>query len=193
MKMQEKKLKRFSLYSKIANVLFILFIIAGIFGVLAGLGVFAYTKIENVNFATHFLREFLPNKDAGVFIIGGADTIIPNGVLFTMIFFGVFAIAFAAFVIKIVANMFKRIVEAQTPFNVNIVRSLKIVAIAFFAQTGLSFIFSAVMYSGIAQAITLVGFSGIDYKSLLFGILIFTLAEIFEFGMGLQHDSESIV
>ncbi len=193
MQMHEKKLKRFNIYSKIANALFILIIIAGVFAILAGLGVFAYTKIEDVNFASFILNEILSESNTAVQIIGGADIVIPNGVIFTMIFFGVFTLAFSAFIIKLLANMFKNIVKTKTPFNNGIVKTLKVMGISFFVMAGISYLFGTAMSSGFAQAVTLSGFSGIDWKNILFGILLLALGEIFDFGMSLQQDSESIV
>lgn len=192
MKMHEKKLKHFKIYSKIANVLFILFIGAGILSTLAGLLVFAYTKIEDANFASLILEKILSDSSLAIQIIG-AETLIPNGVIFTIIFFGVFTLFFTALIIKLVGNMFKNIVVTRTPFNDNVVKTLKVMGIAFFVMASITYIFKSVLSSNFTQEIILTGFDGIDFKNIMFGILLLALGEIFEFGKELQQDSESIL
>jgi hypothetical protein len=192
MKMQEKKLKRFNVYKVIANVLFILVLIFGIIGLLAALITESVLVARGVDIATviqDFAVQFIPdiNLPAGIF---------PHAVIYAMIFHMGLGLALSAYIIKSVANMFKTIVETKTPFGSKTVRVIRSMGIAFFIYTGI-----VVLIGLIVSAITasLHGFGGADFNisfkfsTLLYGLLLMALAEMFEFGAGLQEDNESIV
>ncbi len=77
MKMNEKKLKRFGIYGKIANVLFILTIVIGTLSILVALiaGITLYTTQYDLTEAVNFLLDAqLP----------GSNIIMPNGFTITI-------------------------------------------------------------------------------------------------------------
>ena len=69
-------------------------------------------------------------------------------------------------------------------------------AIAFFIYSGLLFILNSIAGAVVMNIIgghELTGNISINFASILYGILLMVLAEIFEYGASLQQDSESIV
>lgn len=189
MKMHEKKLKKFNIYKKIANILFVFTLVFGVILILAstvGQLYLANNDIDITQEATKFLeREALPVRILDGFII-------PNGFFVLLTVYGIFSLGLMAYLIKAVANLFSSVVENKTPFTHRVVKLLKSMGIAFFVYTLIMFILSGVL-SAVLVGTAEIGLSDIEIKYILLGILLFTLGEIFEFGMGLQHDSESIV
>ncbi len=192
MKMQEKKLKRFNVYKVIANILFIFVLVFGIIALLTGLILESVLVAKGTDIASlvqDFGVQFIPdlNIPAGI---------IPHAVIYAMIFHIGLGLALSAYIIKAVANMFKTIVETQTPFHPKAVRLLRSMGIAFFIYTGVIFIISLVV-SMITVGVNGFAFGDLNlsvkFSTLLYGLLLLALAEIFEFGAGLQQDSESIV
>lgn len=192
MKMQEKKLKRFNIYSKIANGLFIFTIIAGSLIFLAFLGAGIYLTVENYDLL-RLADEILSNVAPDVVLAFSEDYTIPHAMLFTAIFKIGLAMALSAYIIKSIANMFRNIVNNKTPFNASTVRSLKSMGIALLAYAGILLAVSILSGTVIPHPAQMTFNSNIDYTSIFFGILILALGEIFEFGMSLQQDNESIV
>jgi len=192
MKMHEKKLKRFNVYKFIANILFILVLVFGILG-LAGLLITEIVLVaKNVDIATvvqDFAVQFIPdlNIPSGIF---------PHAIIFAMIFHLGLGLALTAYIIKSVANMFKTIVDTKTPFAPKTIRVIRSMGIAFFIYTGILFLIG-VFVSVITASIH--GFGAIDINlniklsTLLYGLLLLALAEMFDYGASLQADSESIV
>ena len=116
MKMNEKKLKRFGIYGKVANALFILTIVFGIVSILVALiaGITLYTTQFDLTEAVNFILDAqLP----------GSNTVIPSGftitlgLLITLTINVALGFALSAYVLKNVANMFKTTVKFQTPFS----------------------------------------------------------------------------
>ena len=191
MKMQKNKLKRFNIYKKIANVLFVLTIIFGGLGIIISTGGTTYMISKGINIITAIIS-ILPSDIPAVQIIGGADINIPNGIFIMLIIYGIVSLAFIAYIFKSVANIFGNIVKNKTPFNNGIVKALKAMGIAFFVYTFILFVLSIVIdYTFMRNGH--IGLNNLDYKNILFGILLLSLGEIFEFGLSLQQDNESIV
>lgn len=192
MKMQEKKLKRFNVYSKIANGLFIFTIIAGSLIFLALLGAGIYLTAVDYDLVG-LIDEILCNLAPDVILAFPEGYYIPHAMLFVAIVQIGLAIALTAYIIKSIANLFKNIVNNQTPFNSNTVRSLKSMGIALLVYAGILLVISILSGTVIPHPANMTFNTNIDYTSIFFGILILALGEIFEFGMSLQQDNESIV
>ena len=191
MKMHEKKLRKLGIYAKIANVLFILTLVFGALFVLAASGAAAYLAsidFEVTGMANAILTEIAPEIGLSL-----PSVVIPYQLVIMIILYIVIGIALTAYIIKAVANMFKNISESQTPFTEHTVKILKSIAYALFIYAGIVFIMSILMGSvvphpaGANMNITIKG------TVIFFGVLMLALSEIFDFGMSLQQDSESIV
>lgn len=194
MKMQEKKLKRFNIYSKIANALFIFTLIIGTLIIIALLGAGTYLTVSEYNLIDLFDKIFTNlNMIPDVSVTFPEGFGIPYAMLFVIIFQIALAISLAAYIIKSISNMFKNIVINKTPFNSRTVKSLKGMGIALLMYAGILFVTSILSGTVIPHPASMTFNSNIDYNSIFFGILIMALAEIFEFGMNLQQDNESIV
>ncbi len=194
--MQEKKLKRFKIYSKIANVLFVLTVVFTVLGLLAVIGFTTYLSISDystadiVNKISHFA---MPNTNLEI----PSDSAFSYGILYAAINATASTVAGAAviaYIIKSVANMFKYTAADQTPFTKKTVKCVKGIGIAFFVYTGLLLVVGFV--AGFAmrhiQDMSTVTFQ-ISWGPIFLGVLLLSLGEIFDFGMSLQQDSESIV
>jgi len=192
MKMQEKKLKRFNVYSKIANGLFIFTLIAGslLFLVLLGAAIYlAASGYDLIGLVDEILYKLAPE-----IMLSFPDGFhIPYAMLFVVIFQIALAIALTAYIVKSIANMFKNIAKNKTPFNPRTLKSLKSMGIALLVYAGILFVISILSGTVIPHPAAMTFNTNIDYTSIFFGILILALAEIFEFGMNLQQDNESIV
>ncbi|MBN2878607.1 MAG: hypothetical protein JXN65_03160 [Clostridia bacterium] len=192
MKMQEQKLKRFKVYKNISNVLFILTVVMGGLFMLAALftaTVLSAAGYDIVDVAQKILAEVQPE----VLPMIPEGLSIPYGVIFTGIISAGLSISLTAYIFKSVSLMFGRIVEQGTPFASNMVKGLKHMGIAFFIYTGLIFVLSILAGTVINHPEWMTFNVNISWSSIMFGLLLFSLGEIFEFGLSLQVDSESIV
>jgi hypothetical protein len=195
MKMQEKKLKRFRVYEVIANVLFIIILVAGSIALLAGIGAeiaISVAKIDISGLAERLITTYVPAISIPE---------MPSNAFFHTLIMGAIAasavgLAFVCYLFKAVSNLFANIVKTETPFHEKSIRILKSIGISFFIYTGLMFILNAV-FSGALCSLFPMGQFNIDtsikLSTIIYGLLILALAEIFEFGASLQQDNESIV
>lgn len=189
MKMQERKLKKFAVYSKIANVLFVLVVVFGSIFIAAAIGASIYLKASGTDLAdvvNLISRNALPT----------ANLILPEGITISlsiiaaMIIHLASGIALTAYIIKSVSLIFQNTTKDQTPFTLKTVRYVKSIGIAFLIYAGIVFIMSIITgYIAPNPSFNMT----INGRSILIGLLVFLIGEIFEFGMGLQQDSESIV
>ena len=114
MKMHEKKLKKFGVYSTIANVLFILVVVLGSILIVAAVGAVFYLKATDNNMVDVVSFIF---KNANL----AASLIFPNGIVtshdiaYIMIIQKTSAIALIAYIIKSVAVIFRNISKNKTP------------------------------------------------------------------------------
>lgn len=189
MKMNEKKLKRFGIYGKVANVLFILTIVFGVLSILVALvaGISLYTSQFDLTDVVNFLLDTqLP----------GSKIIMPNGftitlgIIITLTINVALGFALSAYVLKNVANMFKMTVKSQTPFSQGTVKCIKSIGFAFLIYTGILLLMSIInslVVSGLGLNMD------IDWGLALIGLLVLALGEMFDFGLSLQQDSESIL
>jgi len=192
MKMHEKKLKKFKVYRTIANVLFILVLIFGIIGLIAAVVTESVLVSQNVDIAS-VLKSTVGNLGIGYDI--PIDT-IPYSLITVAILYAVVSIGLIAYILKVVSNLFGNIVETRTPFHKDNIRRLKSMGIAFFIYTGLLAILGAIagtLLSGAFHDPSLTSNISINFSTILYGLLLLVLAEIFEYGASLQQDSESIV
>lgn len=190
MKMHEKKLRKFNIYKKIANVLFVLTIVLGTLLILVALGATIYL-LSTGGDITEFVAQVAPEAEGRLHI--PEDFVMPYGIAYMMMAYIAIATAFIAYLFKAVSKMFGHIVTDETPFTQSVVRTLKSMGIAFFIYAGIMFIMSIVMANVAIPPVNMRFDINIDGKSLLFGVLLLALGEIFEYGLGLQRDSESIV
>jgi hypothetical protein len=192
MKMHEKKLKKFKVYKIIANVLFYLVLIAGALGILVALSGVIILMANDINLADG-LRNVLAMLDINIPLpIGNIPYALPFVVIAAI---GV-GIALSAYLFKTTSRLFGNIVATQTPFHVGTIRRLKNMGIALFIYTGLEALLGAAMGTLTSTILTDPSMSAnvsIDFASVFFGLLLFALAEIFEYGASLQKDSESII
>jgi len=192
MKMHEKKLNRFKVYKNIANVLFILTVILGGLFMLAA--VFTATVLSVAGYdIVDIVQKILAEVQPEVLPMIPEGLTIPYGVIFTGILSAGLSIALTAYIFKSVSLMFGRIVEQGTPFTVDMVKGLKNMGIAFFIYTGALFVLSILAGTVINHPEWMNFDINISWSSIMFGLLLFSLGEIFEFGLSLQADSESIV
>ena len=192
MKMQEKKLKKFNIYSKLANILFVLAIVFGSILVIVALGGTIYLKATDFNIAelvNYISLNTMP--DVGLLLPEGFE--ISFSLIFIIIVYLAISIALAAYIIKLVANMFRNTVSDQTPFTKKTVRSIKNMGIAFLVYAGVIFILSIVVGYVTPHPESMSFNVTIDGRTILLGFLLLSLGEIFEFGHSLQKDTESIV
>lgn len=192
MKMQENKLKKFNVYKIIANVLFILTVVFGslfLIGSIIGAVVLSATGYEVLDIVKAILREVQPNA---LELIPN-DFVIPYGMIITGIISAGFSFALTAYIFKAVSRMFGTIVKQETPFTEGVVRGLKNMGIALFVYTAVIFIMSILAGTVIPHPSGWEVQINISWSSIMFGLLLFSLGEIFEFGLSLQSDSESIV
>ncbi len=195
MKMQEKKLRRFRAYEVTANVLFYIVLVSGVIGLLvaiAGEITLAAMQIDISRFAEHLLTTYVP-----------AVTIpeMPsNGFFHTLIISAIVAasagLAFVCYLFKSVSRLFANIVKTETPFHEKSIRILKSIGFSFFVYTALMFIINAVFSAVLSGMTSIAGFNfdvSVKLSTIIYGLLILALAEIFEYRAGLQQDSESIV
>ncbi len=189
MKMQEKKLKRFDVYAKIANVLFIIAVVGGALLIAAGIGGAVFLNVTDFDLAkaANFIFD---NELPGAKLILPDDFQISFGVVSVIILNMTVALAMTAFVIKSVALMFKNTVTQGTPFNPKSVRNIKNIGWAFLIYVGTEFVLS--IATGMMSSLGNFNMR-IDGRSFLIGLLIISLGEMFEFGKNLQEDNESIL
>ncbi len=191
MKMHEKKLRKLGIYAKIANVLFILTLVFGGLFVLAATGAGAYLAsidYEVTDMANVILTEIAPEIGLSL-----PSVVIPVQLVIMMILYMVIGIALTAYIIKAVANMFKDIAKSQTPFTEHTVKILKSIAYGLFAYALIIFIMSILMGTIVPHPAAANMNVTIKGTAIFFGVLMLALSEIFDFGMSLQQDSESIV
>ena len=193
--MQEKKLKRFRAYEVIANVLFIIILVLGIIGLLAatvGEVVVAATKLDISGLAEQLITEYVP----AIEIPAMPSNAFFHTLIIAAITAGVVGVAFICFLFKSVSRLFANIVKTQTPFHEKSIRILKSIGISFFVYTAVLFVVNLV-FSIVLMGTFPMGGSNIDISiklsTIIYGLLILALAEIFEYGASLQQDSESIV
>ena len=121
---------------------------------------------------------------------------IPYSLISIVIIYASIGIGLVAFLLKTLSKMFGNIVETRTPFHNDNIKRLKSMGIAFFIYSGLLFILNSIAGAVVMNIIgghELTGNISINFASILYGILLMVLAEIFEYGASLQQDSESIV
>ena len=191
MKMQENKLKKFNVYSKIANVLFIITLIFGSLAVLVSLGVGAYLTSIDFDFAglaNKLITEMAPELGFKL-----PDIAIPFSVIFMIIINMGLSFALSAYILKAIANLFKNIVVSETPFISKVSHGLKNIGIALFIYAGILFLLSILSGTVIPHPAQMTFDVNINGSSILFGLLLLALGEIFEYGVSLQQASESIV
>lgn len=192
MKMHEKKLKKFNIYKKIANVLFVVVVVLGALLITAGIGVGVYlasVDYDLVALANKILLEAVPEATMAL----PTDMEISVGLVFMVVLYAALGMALMAYIIKAVANMFGNIVETRTPFTESTVRSLKSMGIALLVYAGILFVLGIVSGMLIPYPANMNVDFDINGSSIFFGILLLSLSEIFNFGLSLQQDSESIV
>ena len=189
MKMHEKKLKRFSDYGKIANVLFIIIIVGGALLTLAGAIGAIYLNVSDFDLekAANFIFE---NELPGVRLLLEDSINISYSVVYILLINMVLSIVLAAVAVKSVSIMFKHTVTEGTPFNQKSVRYIKVVGNTFIIYA------LAVCLLGIMTGLFSPNPSwnvSIKIGYVLIGLLILALGEMFEFGKDLQEDNESIL
>jgi hypothetical protein len=192
MKMHEKKLKKFKVYKTITNVLFILVLVFGILGLVVAGVTEGVLVSQGVDLAT-VLKTTVGQLGIGYDI--PIDT-IPYSLISIVIIYASIGIGLVAFLLKTLSKMFGNIVETRTPFHNDNIKRLKSMGIAFFIYSGLLFILNSIAGAVVMNIIgghELTGNISINFASILYGILLMVLAEIFEYGASLQQDSESIV
>ena len=194
MKLHEKKLKHFKAYEVIANVIFIIILVFSILGLVVAI------TAESIVAANHV--------DIAGFVQGLADRFVPelvipempsNQFFHALIIFAItgaaLGLAFTCYLFKSASRLFGNIVKTETPFHEKSIRLLKSIGIAFFVYTAADFILGFIM------SLSMSGLLGshmdfqvsIQLSTIIYGLLILALAEIFEYGASLQRDSESIV
>ena len=188
MKMQERKLKKFTVYSKIANVLFILIVVFGSIITAAALGgaIFLAATDSLTDVTSFITQNILPS--AGLILPEGIP--VSYGVIFVMIIQLASVIVLTAYIFKSVALIFRNTTEDKTPFTAKTVRFVKGIGIAFLIYAGIILVLSII--SG-AIAPEPAFNTTINGRMILVGLLVLLIGEIFEFGTNLQQDSESIV
>ena len=189
MKMHDKKLKLFSIYGKIADVLFILVVVLGSLATLAGIGAAIY--LNSTNFDLAEVANFIFKNE-----IPGASLVLPENIeisysaIYVVVINMILSFALAAYGIKAVAKMFNGTVSEQTPFTENTVHCIKGIGAAFLIYSGTLCILSLIaglLAPNPSWSVTLNG------GFILIGILVLALGEMFSFGASLQEDSESIL
>ena len=192
MRMHEKKLRKFNLYGKIANVLFVLIVVFGSILVAAALGGAIYLTATDFDFAK--IVNFI-----SINTVPDLGLLLPEGItlafstLLIIIIHLALGIAIAAYITKSVSNIFRNTVKDQTPFTEKTVRCLKSIGVAFLVYAGILFVLS-MLVGVVTPHLEPSTFNvSIDGQTILLGLLILSLGEIFEFGMNLQQDTESIV
>lgn len=195
MKMQEKKLKRFRVYEVIANVLFIIILVVGAVGLLAAIAgeiAVSASQLDISGLAQKLITTYVPAIEI--------PEMPTNAFFHTLIIAAITAaavgLAFVCYLFKAVSRLFGNIVKTETPFHEKSIRILKSIGISFFVYTAVLFIVNLVFGAVMQGMFPLGGFNfdiSIRFSTIIYGLLILALAEIFEFGAGLQQDSESIV
>ena len=192
MKMHEKKLKKFKVYKVIANIFFYLVLIAGAIGIIALTVALILLMTNNIGIAEIVsslgqlmdISESIPNVD------------IPYSVVTVAIFALAAVVALASYLFRNTSKLFGNIVETQTPFHSGTIKRLKNMGIAMFIYTGVAAILSSIsgaILTGLFMDQSINTVIDFDLATVFYGLLLFALAEIFEFGASLQKDSESIV
>jgi len=192
MEMQEKKLKRFKVYSVIAKVLFIITIILG---VLALITAFIAEGVLIVK-GTELIDEFQSAISDMGFNITLPFTEIPHLTIITGFILLLAGIALTAYIFRSISKMFRSIVDNKTPFIPDNVKRIKSMGIGLFIFAGVQLILSSIMAYGLMDVIGKAGItdhSTINWTVIGFGVLLLALAEMFEYGASLQQDSTSIV
>ncbi len=189
MKMHENKLKRFGVYGKIADVLFIIIVVGGALLTLAGLAGAIYINVTDFDLmeTTNFI---LTNELPGAELILPDDIEISYSVIYMIVVSMALSIALAAFAVKSIAIMFNNTVKEGTPFNKKSVRCMKAVGSAFIIYTGVVFVMSII--TGAVAPVPKFDMT-INGRSIIIGLLVLAFGEMFEFGMDLQEDNESIL
>lgn len=192
MEMQEKKLKRFKVYSVIAKVLFIITIVLG---VLALITAFIAEGVLIVK-GTELIDEFQSAISDMGFNITLPFTEIPHLTIITGFILLLAGIALTAYIFRSISKMFRSIVDNKTPFIPDNVKRIKSMGIGLFIFAGVQLILSSIMAYGLMDVIGKAGItdhSTINWMVIGFGVLLLALAEMFEYGASLQQDSASIV
>jgi len=194
MKLHEKKLKRFKAYEVIANVIFIIILVFSLLGLVAAItteSIVAAKQVDIARFVQSLADKYVPDL---------ALPDMPSNAFFhaLIIFFisgTTLGLAFICYLFKSVSRLFGNIVKTETPFHEKSIKILKSIGIAFFVYTAADFILGVIMsamMSGLLHGHFNLNIS-IQLSTIIYGLLILTLAEIFEYGASLQRDSESIV
>ncbi len=195
MKMQERKLKRFRVYEVIANVLFIIILVAGAIGLMAaiiGEVVIATTGLDISGLAEQLITEHIPAIEIPVM----PTNAFFHTLIIAAITAGAVGLAFICYLFKSVSRLFGNIVKTETPFHEKSIRILKSIGISFFVYTAVLFFVNLIFSVALAGNFPLGGSRfdiSVRFSTIIYGLLILALAEIFEFGAGLQQDNESIV
>ena len=195
MKMQEKKLKRFRAYEVIANVLFIIILVMGIIGLVGAITaeiVVGAMNLDISGFAEKLITTYVP----AIVIPVMPSNAFFHAIIISAIVSGAIGLAFVCYLFKAVSRLFGNIVKTETPFHEKSIRILKSIGISFFVYTAVLFIVNIAFTAILTGIFPVGGFDvniSIKLSTIIYGLLILALAEIFEFGAGLQQDSESIV
>ncbi|MEX1378232.1 MAG: DUF2975 domain-containing protein [Eubacteriales bacterium] len=192
MKMQEKKLKKFNVYKNITNVLFILTVILGALFLVTSVLATSFLSVSGYD-VIDIVRKILTEVNPEALALIPNNFTIPYGLIITGIIAALFSMALTAYIFKAVSIMFGRIVQEETPFTEGVVKGLKHMGIAFFVYTAIIFIIGIIASTATNHPMNMNIDITIKWTYIMFGLLLFSLGEIFEFGMNLQNDSESIV
>lgn len=157
-----------------------------------------------------FTKGAVQSKDFGLeFTVPGLKMKVESSLL------GVFYYpAFVSMIINIVMiwtlllyslNQFLRIIKSikveGTPFLKSIIKKIKCIAYSFFLYSIFEFIISIILKIFFTQDSAVAGLSGIKLQintelpfwSIVCGIFILAIAEIFNYGLKLQQDNDSII
>jgi hypothetical protein len=189
MEMTENKLKRFGAYGKVANVFFILTIVFGALLTLIGLALAIYINVEGFDL-TEAINFIFENELPGSKLIMADSLEISYAVAYILVVNMAVMFATVAYVFKSVSNMFKHTVAMRTPFNQNTVRYVKNIGAVILIYVGVVFVISII--SSLVSPFTGINMN-IEWGLILIGLLVSAFGEMFEFGMNLQQDNESIV
>lgn len=192
MEMQEKKLKRFNVYSIIAKVLYIITIILGVLALITAFIAEGILIVKGTELIEKF-QESIANMGYNITLPFNE---IPHLTVITGFILLLTGIALAAFIFMAISKMFKSIVNNKTPFLKENVKRIKSMGIGLFIFAGMQLILGTVMSYGLMDAIGKSGLAehgSINWMVIGFGVLLLALAEMFEYGTSLQQDSASIV
>ena len=192
MEMQEKKLKRFNVYAVIAKVLFIITIVLGSLGLIMGIAVEGLLIARGPELLDMF-QEFIAGR--GFDFVPQIDA-IPHLTVISGIVSALIGLALAAYVFRAIWKMFRSIVETKTPFQSGTISRIRNIGIVMFIYAFVQAVLGRMMTHGMTEVFSRFSNTGggdIKWAIIGFGILLLALAEMFEYGAGLQQDSSSIV